>query len=118
MITKREFVDANRYHFDAGQCSIKNGWAQVDSPQDASYYGVWANPEKLQVFSYIEGDCILCSAESPQEFAEEIQRMDAWNREHQGKGIMLDTFLNGSLDAAFIALGLADFLYQDQEQPQ
>jgi hypothetical protein len=116
MIIKREFVDANRYHFDAGQCSFSNGWAQVDSPQDAWYYGVWANPTTLQVFSYVEGDCILCSAESPEEFAAEVRRIDGWNREHQGKGIMLDTFLKPDLDAAFVALGLADYLYQEQPQ--
>jgi hypothetical protein len=111
MIIKREFIQTTRYQFDTGMCSLKNGWAQVDSPQDASYYGIWANPKTLQVFSYVEGDCILCSAESPEEFAEEIRRIDAYNRESQGKGIMLDTLLNPDLDTAFIALGLNDYLY-------
>lgn len=116
MIIKRDFVDANRYYFDTGQCSIKNGWAQVDSPQDASYYGAWANPERLQIFSYVEGDCILCSAESPEEFAAEVRNIDAWNRQHQDRGIMIDTFMSPDLDAAFTALGLADYLYQEQSQ--
>jgi hypothetical protein len=111
MIIKREFIQTTRYQFDTGMCSLKNGWAQVDSPQDASYYGIWANPKTLQVFSYVEGDCLLCSAESPEEFADEIRRIDAYNRESQGEGIMLDTFLNPDLDAAFSALGLADYLH-------
>jgi hypothetical protein len=29
---------------------------------------------------------------------------------------MIDTFLKPDLDAAFIALGLADYLYQEQSQ--
>ncbi len=35
----REFAPADRYTYDFGLCSYENGWAQVDTAQDASYFG-------------------------------------------------------------------------------
>ena len=35
----REFAPADRYVYDFGLCSYKNGCAQVDTAQDASYFG-------------------------------------------------------------------------------
>ena len=48
----REFAAADRYTYDFGLCSYENGWAQVDTAQDASYFGTWANPTRLMIFSY------------------------------------------------------------------
>ena len=36
-----------RYHFDFGECSACNGYAQVDTSQDAPYFGIWTNPMNL-----------------------------------------------------------------------
>ena len=35
----REFCPGDRYTYDFGHCSYENGWAQVDTAQDASYFG-------------------------------------------------------------------------------
>ena len=55
----REFCPGDRYVYDFGLCSYENGWAQVDTAQDASYFGTWANPTRLMIFSYCEGDTTL-----------------------------------------------------------
>lgn len=52
----REFT-ASRYTYDFGLCSVGNGFNQIDTESDASYYGEWANPFRLIHFSYVEGDC-------------------------------------------------------------
>ena len=40
----REFCPGDRYVYDFGLCTYEKGWAQVDTAQDASYFGTWANP--------------------------------------------------------------------------
>lgn len=45
--------DTDRYAFDAGECA---DWAQVDTRQDAHYYGNWCDPEGLRFTTYAEGD--------------------------------------------------------------
>ncbi len=75
-----EFRPGDRYLYDFGLCSFENGWAQVDTAQDASYFGTWASSTRLMIFSYCEGDTTLKEAASPEEFATELRETDAWNR--------------------------------------
>jgi len=42
------------------------GFAQVDTEQDASYHGIWANPFKLITISYVEGDVYTNTADNTQ----------------------------------------------------
>lgn len=98
----REFAPGDRYRYDFGLCSYANGWAQVDTAQDACYFGTWANPTKLMIFSYCEGDTTLKEAETPEEFAAEQRDIDAWNRS-QGYGPRGST---PAMNVAFEAVGL------------
>jgi len=41
--------ETSRYAFDFRLCHFKNGWAQLDTRQDASYYGNWINPVTRQL---------------------------------------------------------------------
>ena len=50
------FNDGDRYILDFGACSSKNGFAQIDTDQDASYFGMWCNPVSLRLVSFCEGD--------------------------------------------------------------
>ena len=76
-----EFCPADRYVYDLGLCSSSNGFAQVDTRQDASYYGTWANPVKLVIFSYCEGDCYTTVCETPAEFTAEMRRIKEFHGE-------------------------------------
>ena len=99
-------LEADRYLFDFDMCSPHKGWAQVDSSQDAPYYGTWANPGALRVITFAEGDVTVLTAESPGEFVEwlrERSRMDDW------KGI--DPMLQPPIEEAFKRLGLGDLLH-------
>ena len=69
----REFCPGDRYIYDFGLCTYEKGWAQVDTAQDASYFGTWANPTRLMIFSYCKGDTTLKEAASPEEFVAELR---------------------------------------------
>jgi len=111
MKTTREFAPADRYLFDFGLCSYANGWAQVDPAQDASYFGTWANPTRLRVFNYCEGDTTLKETASPEDFAAELREIDAWNRSQRNRPARIDPGHDPAMKAAFEGLGLWDMLH-------
>lgn len=111
MKTTTEFCPADRYAYDFGICSAENGFAQMDTGQDAWYFGMWANPTKLAILSYVEGDVTLREAESTKEFVAEIRGIRQWNEEN-GNGFKgIDPMGNEDIEARFRALGLGDLLH-------
>lgn len=111
MKTTREFCPANRYTYDFGACSPSLGWGQVDTEQDAEWFGIWAHPGKLLVFSYVEGDCTLHECETAEEFAAELRTIEAFEIEQGRKPARIDPGLNPECRAAFESVGLADMLH-------
>lgn len=101
MKTTREFCPADRYLYDFMICTAEKGWAQVDTSQDASYFGTWANPFKLLIFSYTEGDTCLHEAETEKEFVEELENIKTWNTESGHKFLGIDPGFNEELKAKF-----------------
>lgn len=102
---------ADRYKFDFKSCSYANGWAQIDTTQDASYYGTWTSPERRQIFNYCEGDTYLTTADTDAEYVEAVRETAAWNKE-RGYWLGIDAgFDDRPLYARFVELGLADLLH-------
>lgn len=62
-----------RYEIDF---SMTAGWLQYDTSQDASYFGIWVNPETLQTLSFAEGDYLFCEHRTPESFNAEIEHMN------------------------------------------
>ena len=108
---ERSFRPTDRYYFDFRKCSKKNGYAQVDTSQDAHYFGTWANPVTLKVITYLEGDVNEVTCDTPEAFANELRSIKQWNTEngHTFKGI--DTLCDTDLDHCFESIGLGDLLY-------
>jgi len=106
-----EFCPGVRYAYDFGLCSYADGWAQVDTAQDASYFGTWANPTRLMIFSYCEGDTTLKEAVSSEEFSAGLREFDAWNRANGYGPARIDPGFDPVMRAAFEGLGLADLLH-------
>jgi hypothetical protein len=111
MQTVTEFIPASRYVYDFGLCSTKNGFAQIDTSQDASYFGMWANPDRLMIVNYCEGDVTVQTADTPQEFIEEIRKIEAWHNKVGQRFIGIDPGFNEALAAKFCDLGLSDLLH-------
>ena len=107
----REFCPGDRYRYDCGLCSTKNGFAQIDTSQDAHYYGTWANPEKRLIFSYTEGDTCLTECDTDQEFIEQIRYCETWNNDGGWGQIHIDPGFNPDIKQRFEAMGLADLLH-------
>jgi len=70
--TQHEFVGSiDRYSYD-WQLISKNGWAQLDTPEDAHYLGYWGNPSKLAIVAYVEGDQYITKCDTREEWEAEI----------------------------------------------
>lgn len=110
MKTLKIFNPADRYIFDFDICSVKNGFAQVDTSQDAAYFGTWANPETLIIINYAEGDVTKQTADNELEFVKELQELKLWNIENEYR-FGIDTMCNDALTERFTKLGLAELLH-------
>lgn len=107
---------SSRYTFDMGLCSVKNGYAQVDSGQDAWYYGTWANPTERKIVCYCEGDIDITECDTDEEFYGAMRRLVEWNIMHgfslrNGKVIGIDPGFSNTLKQAFVDVGLGDLLH-------
>lgn len=118
METHKQFVmNGDRYVYDFGMCTTGKGYAQLDTYQDAFYYGIWANPAKLQIVTYAEGDFTIKDAADSGEFVAEIRELVKWHNEFGSsadgrKGFHgIDPGFNVALKRRFVALGLADLLH-------
>jgi len=105
-----EFYPTDRYTYDFGLCSPKNGFSQIDTAQDAPYFGTWANPEKFVIFSYCEGDCTTTLCDNKEEFIAEINKCAEWNNEN-GYGFAIDPGLNPKNIKPWHELELGHFLH-------
>jgi len=111
MKTQREFLPTDRYYFDFKKCTSSKGWAQVDTSQDASYFGTWANPFDLKVITYAEGDVTIQTADNVAEFKEEIKKMKDWNEENGHEFSGIDALCNERLKNRFTEIGMSEFLH-------
>jgi hypothetical protein len=112
-ITRGFEVFADRYKYDFKLCHYKDGWAQLDTAQDASYFGNWINPITLKLFSYVEGDTTLTECESEAEFAAVVREACEWHKERgywtERDGI--DGMCSEPIIEAFKRMGLEQYLH-------
>lgn len=107
----RTFEPADRYAYDFGACSIDRGWAQVDTSQDASYFGQWINPTDRKIACYCEGDVIVTHVDTDSELVAEIAAMQRWNLEQGHRFLGIDPGFNEPLKQALITVGLEEYLH-------
>jgi hypothetical protein len=101
--------DRYRYHFDL--CSCTRGWAQVDTAQDASWFGTWASPAERKIRNFAEGDVTRSVCDTEEEFAAALRAIDRWNRDQGNGPARIDPGLYPALKTAFEAVGLGDMLH-------
>lgn len=109
-VTRDFQPDGDRYAYDFGLCNYKKGWAQLDTRQDASYYGNWINPLTLQLCSYCEGDATAIVCDDEADFVAEVRKAVEWQKE-AGYFIGIDGMCNEAIIAAFTRMGLAEYLH-------
>lgn len=106
----REFAPADRYLYDFKSCTADKGWAQLDTRQDASYYGNWINPIKLELFSYCEGDTTVTRCDDEADFIKIVHECVEWHKECE-YFIGIDCMCRAEIIAAFNRMGLGDLLH-------
>lgn len=85
-ITRDFEIDGSRYAYDG---ALPRDFAQLDTSEDASWYGNWASAKRLALFSYCEGDTTLTQCETVEEFRQELEKFQAFCERvgYQFKGI-------------------------------
>ncbi len=89
---------------------LRPGWAQVDTAQDASWFGTWASPSERTILNFAEGDVTRTICETDEEFAAALGEINRWNREHGYGSVRIDSGFDPALKGAFKAVGLGDML--------
>lgn len=112
MQTIREFThNGDRYMFDFSLCTTSKGFAQLDTSQDAWYFGMWANPFDFKIVNYAEGDIVVQIADSIKEFCDEIRNIKSSYERYGHRFLGIDPGFNKDLTLRFISLGLGDLLH-------
>ena len=111
MKVERHTSHCDRYIFDFDLCSTKKNYAQVDTAQDASYYGTWANPFEYKIVSYCEGDITIQTADNAQEFANAMLELREWTINMQYDFLGIDPGFSPELKQQFINIGLGDMVH-------
>jgi hypothetical protein len=97
-----------RSDFVFRNCTYAEGWVQIDTNQDASYYRMWCHPVKRQIVSYHDGHITITRCTDDETFVAEMRRTAELNREW-GYWIGIDA--GEDQRHRFIHLGLADLLH-------
>ena len=111
MKTTTDFMPmSDRYRFDLGECSYDKGFAQIDTDQDASYYGQWVSPTERKIVAFVEGDVTVREAADDTELVAALRELKEWN-ECSGYSFGIDPGFGADMRAAFDRLGAADLLH-------
>jgi hypothetical protein len=109
-MTRGHEIMSDRYKFDFRECRARNGWAQLDTKQDASYFGNWINPVTLELVSYCEGDTTHTKCEDEADFIATVRECVRWHTE-AGYFIGIDGMCEPSIIEAFTRMGMAELLH-------
>jgi len=93
--------DRSRYKWDFS-LNWSDGWCQLDTAEDAWYYGNWVNLVTWEFMSYAEGDFEHTKAESLEEFLAELKRL----QQSLSQPVRLDTMCVETNNKIFEEMGL------------
>ena len=110
-------TDSNHYgtRYDFDETLLEKGYFQIDTIQDASYYGNWINPTERKKVSFMEGDLIEIEYENDEEMIKYLEEMNDWEKKYREneKGIKIDLGWTTKEDGEkiFKRLGLLHLTY-------
>ncbi|MGN4982266.1 hypothetical protein ACTFBY_12840 [Aeromonas dhakensis] len=70
---------AGRYYYD--RTLLPQGWQKYDTEEDAWYFGIWINTEKLETFTYAEGDTHHVIAPNVEAFRAQLARLYQYHQQ-------------------------------------
>lgn len=105
----------NRYTFDFKLCTYERGWCQIDTHQDASYFGIWTSPSERRIVTYCEGDLTTQYAASDTEYRQNLvhclMHYRNWNEKYPHAMIDMGIRTRPEMRERFNELGLASYCY-------
>ena len=101
---KPVWANVNRHTFDGG---LDLGWAQMDTSQDASYYGGWTSPTERAILTYVEGDVDYRSFPTEEEYTAALREWVDWAKD-AGRFLGIDGMCRPGLIEHLDRLGFAD----------
>lgn len=111
MVIKRTFNPLiERDAFDVKYCPPGEGWASVDTRQDAPYFGTWTHPQRREIVLFNEGDIERRRCADDAEYVEELRTLMEWNEE-RSYWVGIDPMGIETIRNAFETLGLASLLH-------
>ena len=105
------FEPGDRYRCDFGLCSCARGWAQVDTAEDASWFGTLASPAGRTILNFAEGDVTRTVCDTDGAFAAALREIDRWNPDHGFGPTRIVPGFGLALKTAFEAVGLGEMLH-------
>ena len=75
------YVGGNRYRYDFRLCRYSDGWLQIDSYQDASYYGHWLHLSQRIFIGFAEGDEYVITFDSVDEMCTYVRDWIEYERD-------------------------------------
>ena len=105
MKTQKTFCNSDRYIFDSDICSFKKGFAQIDTTEDASYFGNWVNFKSLELITYCEGDLTINKCDDKEEFKKQLFKVVSWYKKNKSF-IGIDLMLSDEIKENFNKLNL------------
>lgn len=115
--TKKFDPLAERYDFDWALCNNTLRYAQIDTRQDASYYGTWCSPKNLTIIYFTEGEITIDKADTAEEFITALREFAKWNEEAGYGRINIDPGPYSDTAKAFVTLGVEDLLHKTYRPP-
>lgn len=106
----RFFTPSDRYEYDFKRCTYAGGWAQLDTSQDASYFGQWINPKLRQILCYCEGDVSITSVDTDDELVEAVDEIKSWNENQGHRFIGINPGFSEKFLSALIDTGLKPYV--------
>lgn len=111
---QREFLPSDRYQYDFITCTTAKGWAQVDTRQDASYFGQWVNPTLRQIVCYCEGDVIITTVDTDDELVREMAAIKEFTDGQGYPFLGIDPGFSEELKERLMACGLGQFFHSEE----
>jgi len=106
MKTQTSFANTDRYVFDFKYCKSSDGYAQLDTSEDAHYFGNWVNFKKFEIVSYCEGDITVTNCDDKEEFIKELKRTVDFYKFNQENFKGIDLMCNENIINDFNNLNL------------
>ena len=106
--TEKKFYqdEVDRYYFD----TTLKGFSQLDTKQDAPWFGNWLDPINQKLVTFAEGDICLATETNSNAFAKRVRMICNWYKENN-TFIGIDPMGNEPAREAYKSLGLTDLLH-------